>query len=67
MIGILIILLVLMGVLGYVAVRLIFHSFHPSAQEYVFVNDKVLHFSMFLMVRILRTGSRTSRQTFVAT
>ena len=42
-----ILVLVLLGVLGYVHSD----SFHPRAQNYIHVNDKLMHFIAFTIVR----------------
>ena len=46
--GLNVLVLVLLGLLGFVSRTNT--RFHPSAQNYVYVNDKVLHFLGFLLV-----------------
>lgn len=47
-IGLTVLVMVLLGILGYVTCPNV--SFHPSAQGYIYVNDKVMHFFGFMLV-----------------
>lgn len=50
--GLNVLVLVLLGLLGCVVFPDV--RFHPSAQGYIYVNDKVMHFFGFMLVRDLQ-------------